>query len=279
MHTHTAAATAATHAPAPRNLPPIVLIHGMWSTPAVWDRMRGLLQARGYRCFAPALPAHEPTPDQPLRVARLGLKDYLAHLEAEIAAQGFSQPPVLIGHSMGGLLAQQLAARIRPLALVLLTPATPAGINALSWPNLVAFSRPLTRWGFWRQPHKPLPERAARSHFRGLPAERHNALYQGLVHESGRALFEIGLWWADFSRASAVDARAVSCPVYIVSAGLDVLTPPGVVRKLLSRYPQASHRYYPDRGHWVIDDDDTEDTVVSLCSWLRPMEQRAARVA
>ncbi|MGZ7196726.1 alpha/beta hydrolase, partial [Streptococcus pyogenes] len=77
----------------------------------------------GYTCFAPSLPGHDAVPDQPLLVARQGLADYRADLEAQIAAQGFDRPPVLIGHSMGGLLAQQLAARIQPTALVLLTPA------------------------------------------------------------------------------------------------------------------------------------------------------------
>lgn len=256
---------------------PVVLIHGMWCTGANWDRVRSLLEPRGYTCHAPSLPAHEPVPDQPQQVAAVSLRDYLAFMEDYVRAQNFSQPPILIGHSMGGLLAQQLAARIQPLALVLLTPAAPWGVNPLRWSNIVAFARALLRWGFWRRPHKPSAERAALSAFNGIPVDRHPRLYEGLVHESGRVLFEAGFWWADWRRATAVDTRAVQCPVYVVSAGEDRLTPTPVVRRVAALYPQASQRHYPQRGHWVIDDDDTEEMVKGLCSWMRPFELRLRR--
>lgn len=256
---------------------PVVFIHGMWCTGANWARMRAMMEARGYHCHAPTLPAHEPGPRQAAEVGALSLRDYLAFLEDYVARQNFSQPPILIGHSMGGLLAQQLAAKIQPLALVLITPAPPAGIFAFSLSNLVAFWRALLRWGFWRKPHKPGFGRAVASAFNGVPAEQHPRMYQALVHESGRALFEIGLWPLDPARASAVDHRAIRCPVYVVSAGQDKLVPAAVARKVAALYPQASQRYYPERGHWVIEDEETEEMTNGICSWLRPLEQRATR--
>jgi pimeloyl-ACP methyl ester carboxylesterase len=256
---------------------PVVLIHGMWCTGRNWSRVRELMEPRGYRCHAPTLPAHEPTADQPLHVGAKSLRDYLAFLESDIAAQNFDRAPVLIGHSMGGLLAQQLAARIRPLAMVLLTPAAPWGINALNAANLAAFTPALARWGCWRKPHKPSARNAAANAYNGLSPERQRQNYERLVHESGRVACEIGLWWADWSKASAVDAAAVGCPVYVVSCGRDRLTPAFAVRKVAALYPGAAHRHYPDRSHWVIDDEETEEMIHSICGWLRPHEQRALR--
>jgi hypothetical protein len=62
-----------------------------------------------------------------------------------------------------------------------------------------------------------------------------------MVHESGRAIFETCLWPLDFSRAAAVDAQRIRCPVYTVSCGEGWLTPAAVVRKLARLYPQATH--------------------------------------
>lgn len=256
---------------------PVVLIHGMWCTGASWQRVRELLEPRGYDCLAPSLPAHEAVPDQPLQVRAQGLRDYLAFLEASIAAIADPRPPILIGHSMGGLLAQQLAARLKPLALVLLAPAAPSGINSLRASNFPVCLPWMVGGRFWRNPQKPSYERAVKSLFNGVPPDRHRRLYEGLVHESGRATAEIAMWWADFGRAAAVDARAVECPVYIVSCGEDRLTPGSVVRKTAALYPQASLRHYPQRGHWVIDDEETEEMMHAICGWLRPLEQRVMR--
>lgn len=256
---------------------PVVMIHGMWCTAASWKRIAGILTSRGYDCFAPSLLAHDGSTDQPLQVRSVGLRDYAAALEQQIAARHYERPPILIGHSMGALLAQQLASKIRPLALVLLTPAPPRGINALTPTVIAAFAPWMFSGLFWRNAHKPSFAHAQRFAFNGVPVDRHRALYESLVHESGRAAFEIGMWPLDFARAAAVDTTKVQCPVYVVSCGKDRLTPASVVRKLAKRYRQVTQRHYAERGHWVIDDEETEEMMHSICGWLRPFEQRVER--
>lgn len=256
---------------------PVVFIHGMWCTGAHWKRVTDLMSARGYDCHALTLPGHEPSSNQPITVGALSLKSYLAYIEDYVARQNFKQPPIIIGHSMGGLLAQQLAARTRPLALVLLTPAPPSGIFALSLTNIMAFWRVLIAWAGWRKSHKPSFEKTQAYVFNTVPVEQHRAGFESMVHESGRVVYEIGLWPLDFGNGSHVDETAVTCPVYVVSAEKDKLTPPKVVRKVAALYPSASQRFYMNRGHWVIDDEETEEMVNGIISWLRPHEARVSR--
>lgn len=256
---------------------PVLLIHGMWCTARNLERIAGLLSARGYEVHAPTLPGHEPGADQPQRVGALSLTDYLRFLEDYVQAQNFAQPPILLGHSMGGWLAQALAARIKTLALVLLTPAAPAGINGLRWNNTRVFLPHFLRWGFWRKPYRISRKDAVRFAANGLPPVQQEQIYSGLVHESGRVACELGMWWLDFSGAARIDTQRVQCPVYVVSCTADSLTPAAVVKKVAALYPQASLRQYLDRSHWVIDDEQTEEMMVSICGWLRPLEQRAAR--
>jgi pimeloyl-ACP methyl ester carboxylesterase len=256
---------------------PIVLVHGMWCTNATLERLRALLAERGYSVHVPDLPAHQ-VGQVDAAVGPKSLREYVDFLERYVAEQNFKVPPVLVGHSMGGLLAQQLAARIQPFALVLLTPASPSGILALSGSNIVAFWRVFTTPGFWRKAHKPSRERCAASVYNQTPRERHDRYYATLVPESGRAVFEIGFWPLDRARAAACDHRAIVCPVYVVSAGHDKLTPAGIVRKVAALYGKATLRHYPARGHWVIDDEDTEEMVNEILGWLRPFEARAERL-
>jgi pimeloyl-ACP methyl ester carboxylesterase len=255
---------------------PVVLIHGMWCTGANFDRVVEGLRPRGHACHAPTLPAHEAGVAHP-EVGDKSLREYLAFLEDYVRRQDFAQAPVLVGHSMGGVLAQQLAARIKPFALVLLTPAAPAGVFGLRPSNLVSFTPVVARWGWWRRPQKLSFGSSVRRAFNGVPPEKHRALYQGLVEESGRAVFELGFWFLDRARAAAVDAAAITCPVYVVSAGDDRLTPAPVVRRVAALYPQASLRHYPGRGHWVLDDADTDEMTAEIANWLQGHEHRARK--
>lgn len=254
---------------------PIVLIHGMWCTGANFARMIEGLEPRGHACHAPTLPAHEVGVRHP-EVGNKSLREYLSFLEDDVRRQKFAEAPILVGHSMGGLLAQQLAARIQPFALVLLTPAAPAGIFGLRGSNLASFTPVVARPGWWSRPQKLSRGGFASRAYNGVPEEKHAALHDGMVEESGRATFEIGFWFLDGARAAAVDTSAVRCPVYVVSCGDDRLTPAAVVRKVAALYPHASLRHYPDRGHWVLDDTETDEMTAEIANWLQGHEQRSA---
>src|SRR5690606_28149935 len=108
--------------------PLLYFIHGMWAQPRIWDTLRAHFELQGYKTKAPALPGHDVTPDDPVPddLEDLGLRDYVAALEADL--REIEGPVVLIGHSMGGLIAQMLASRIAPAGLVLLGTAPSSSI-------------------------------------------------------------------------------------------------------------------------------------------------------
>jgi pimeloyl-ACP methyl ester carboxylesterase len=89
-----------------------------------------------------------------------------------------------------------------------------------------------------------------------------------MVYESGRAIFEIGLWPFDRRHAARVDASAVTCPVLVVGAGRDRATPAFAVRKVAKRYPTASYHELPDQAHWVLAQTGWQDVAALCARWL-----------
>jgi len=86
--------------------PSVLLIHGAFSRGAHFDAWRQGFERAGFSCVAPTLQGHEPS--ERAAVAGLSMTDYEATLEA--IRSRLVTPPVIAGHSMGGLLAQRLAA-------------------------------------------------------------------------------------------------------------------------------------------------------------------------
>src|SRR5699024_3855234 len=107
----------------------VLLIHGTWGHGGEWDDLGAELIARGFTVDAPSLPHHgRPGEidiwDAAQRVTRLGLLDYVDFLVDRV--RRMDTPPIIMGHSLGGLLAQLVAARVEHRGLVLLAPAPAA---------------------------------------------------------------------------------------------------------------------------------------------------------
>jgi len=81
------------------------MIHGMWGTPWYWDNYRRAFEAEGLSCVTPTLRHHDMDAlgKPPLGLGTTSLLDYAADLQGEVGALACA--PIIIGHSMGGLLA------------------------------------------------------------------------------------------------------------------------------------------------------------------------------
>jgi pimeloyl-ACP methyl ester carboxylesterase len=126
----------------------IVMIHGMWGTGSHWENFKDFFSREGYRCVIPSLRFHDMDPKgvPDPKLGTTSLLDYAEDLEKLI--RELDVMPIIMGFSMGGLLAQILGSRGLARALVLLSPAPPHGINALKLSVAINFRSALMRWGF-----------------------------------------------------------------------------------------------------------------------------------
>jgi len=95
--------------------PTIVLIHGLWLTPLSWEGWKQRFESKGHTVLAPAWPGLEGTVEEvrqnTSRYERLGIKEITDHYDGII--RGLGAPPVIMGHSFGGLITQLLLHRAR----------------------------------------------------------------------------------------------------------------------------------------------------------------------
>ena len=232
--------------------PPLLFIHGMWSTPHVWSHLRAHFHAVGHATLAPALPLHDVDPALPPdpKLGTLGLGDYV---EAVVtAAAALPQTPIVIGHSMGGLLAQLVAQRLQPKGLVLLSPAGSATTVRPSIAALRTVSGIMLGGKWWQRPTRIEADKARWGVFNNVPPQIAEAEIDSLVWDSGRALLQIGLPWADKSRASTVDYGRLAMPALVVVGEEDRTTPVAIARATARALRNVDYRELPGVGHWLF---------------------------
>jgi pimeloyl-ACP methyl ester carboxylesterase len=88
----------------------IVLIHGFWVTPRSWEHWIDRYESRGYRVLAPAYPGFEVEVEalnaDPSPIEAVTVPQIVDHLEGVVG--GLDSPPILMGHSAGGVFTQVL---------------------------------------------------------------------------------------------------------------------------------------------------------------------------
>jgi len=218
----------------------VLLIHGMWADRAHWNRYRRFFEHAGYDTFAVTLRYHS-VPQNLAGLARMGLMDYVDQVRAQVAR--LTQPPVVIGHSMGGLVAQKLA-ELEPLrALVLISPCAPGGVWCIT-PSVVGCAGGNLLDAMLRRPFIIPPRCARYGLMNTLSAREQTVIQQSFLHESGRVLWQI------LVGALRVDERNVRCPVLVLVGSEDHATPPVVARRIARKYG-ADFRVYPGRCHFL----------------------------
>jgi pimeloyl-ACP methyl ester carboxylesterase len=242
------------------------MIHGAFVGPWSLEEFAEKFRAAGHAVHMPCLRHHDGG-KPPESLGQTSLRDYAEDLDAFLDA--FDSPPILVGHSMGGLLAQMLAARRDVRALVLLAPSAPWGVPPSTIMEIASAQAMLLNVGFWNSVLKPDQFVVASHALDRVPQPRHDAMFARFVPESGRAFFEIFHWGLDMRRASEVDARQVTCPVLVLVGGEDRVNPPGTVERVAALYGnRATFEKLPGMSHWLVGEPGWEKVAARTLEWL-----------
>ncbi|MEW1910437.1 alpha/beta fold hydrolase [Kitasatospora sp. NPDC085895] len=255
------------------NRTPAVFIHGAWFHMSCWEGWAERLAARGFAVCVPGWPGEAGTAAQARRdpgaLRDLGLDALTAHYERIV--RSFGTPPVLIGHSVGGLIAQQLMGAGLGRAAVALAPvpvggAVPAEVRTRPWSLVRAGSdrhqgfASLTPSQFRHTVANTVGEEEAAKLF-----ERH------AVPVPRRLLVDVGLDRGPLP-VTVDTGNATRGPLLLVSGQEDRIVADVSTRSVFKLYGDSTAvtglKQYADRGHSLVVDSGWPAVADHVLAWL-----------
>jgi pimeloyl-ACP methyl ester carboxylesterase len=254
----------------------VVFIHGLWLHATSWEPWAEPFQTAGYAPLAPGWPGEPDTVAEarshPEQVAGKGIDDVVEHYAQII--RGLDAPPVVIGHSFGGLIAQRLLGQDLAAAAVAIDPAPIKGVIYLPPSALRVASIALRSPANRNKAVALTPEQFRYGFANALPAQESADLYERwTIPSPGKPLFEAAS--ANLVRHSPAKVNTgnkTRGPLLLIAGGHDHTVPPATVRstrKLYHKSPAVTDlREFNDRGHSLTIDHGWREIADEALSWL-----------
>lgn len=248
----------------------MLMIHGVGCGGEVWNRMRADFEAAGWTCEAPTLfPQFRTVETPPDGLADLTLDDYIEAMAAKARemAEAHGEKPVVIGHSMGGLIAQKLTEAGLVKAGIFLTPAQPEGCTVTDLRVVRTF------WNILKVGRKNVPGGVFKVGPNGfsygvlncVDKARHQEIYAGALFDSGRVYEQLG-------EPGPIDESKIDVPTLTIGAKKDRATVIKAVRKVGAKYAKAKvpgdYSEYASNAHWIVDEPGTDHVTRDILVWL-----------
>jgi non-heme chloroperoxidase len=235
---------------------PVLCLHGLFAGSWVFEQVLPLIASRGYPAAALSFRGHPPA--APL--ASIGRASIAGYCHDAFEAAREMERPIVIGHSLGGLVALLLASRNLVRAAVLVSSAPPRGISVFSRPLLFRMTRYLPALALSR-PFVPTTSDLDALVLNEVPPADRAALRQRFVPDSGRAARQIALGVYD------VPLRSLRAPLLVVGAEHDRFVPLSVARRLARRYDAPLH-VARGHGHFLFAEPGWEREVGAILDWI-----------
>jgi alpha-beta hydrolase superfamily lysophospholipase len=255
---------------------PLMLIHGAWLSSGSWDTFATYFRDLGFEVSAPEWPRKEgdvsALRDSADDIKGLGITEIVDHYASAIEQLG--EPPVLVGHSFGGLIVELLLDRELGRAGVAMSPAPPKGILVLPFSSLKAAAPALAHPSKW---HRVVPltlEEFTYGFVNTFSPEDAKAAYEKYaVPETGQILYEAG--FANFHLHPPTEVHfknAERAPLLVVGADKDNTVPASLSHKQYKKYEKSDARTdyleFAGRPHLMMVAEGWEEIASAIDAWL-----------
>ena len=256
---------------------PVMFIHGLWIHSSAWREWQNVFEASGYETAAPGWPGDgdtvQATRENPSPLNDVGIEAICRHYAAVI--EQMPNKPIVVGHSFGGLIAQELLANGYATAGIAIDPAPIKGVKALPFSQLRSG---LPVLGNPANKHRTvsLTAKQFRYSFGNVLSEQESdALHEAwTIPGPGRPLFEDAT--ANFVRNSpaAVDTHTAVRGPLLLTTGTEDHTVPEVVTKAVAKLyadntsSVTDYHVYEGKGHSLTMDAGWRDVADDVLEWL-----------
>ncbi|SFX00302.1 alpha/beta hydrolase [Marinospirillum alkaliphilum] len=250
-----------------QDAPPVLFVHGIFSGAWIWaEYYLDWFAQQGFHAYALSFRGHGQS-SAPDPLGQYSLQEYVQDLADAIRTieQSHGQQPLLVGHSMGGMVVQSYLSQYRGRGALLLASIPPQGLLPVSFSSFL--SNPLQALSMSK--NYLLPETVAPHEFAHFmfarPVNGHKMLQwmQQMVRESLPLLWDMS--WQDLPAPWAV-ART---PLVVVGARHDRLIPPDMVQLTASTY--GTQAYWLDTGHGMMLEENWQEGAEQLVELLQKL--------
>jgi pimeloyl-ACP methyl ester carboxylesterase len=256
--------------------PTIVLIHGLWLTPRSWEGWIDRYQKAGYNVIAPSWPGLEGEVEairqDPSPLKRLKLKTVVDHYERII--RKLNAPPIIMGHSFGGLITQMLIDRGLGSAGVAIDSAQTAGVAVLPFSTIRAGFPILGNPFSYGRTTSLSPGQFNYAFTNELSPTESNKVYDRYsIPAANSILWDAALALLNPKASSKVNyANSNRAPLLFIAGGNDHIVPPAINKSNVRKYVKKSsavtdYREFPNRTHHTVGQKGWEEVADFAIQW------------
>jgi len=255
---------------------PVVFIHGLWLHATSWQPWVDLFRENGYAAIAPGW-AHEPPTveearNDPDAVAGLGIDEITEHYATIIRA--LPEPPIIIGHSFGGLTTQILLDRGLGACGVAIDSAPPKGVKAHGlhdfWVAFRALLPVLVTPFSWKKVLRMSLDSFAYGWVHTLSPEEQRKAWEGYVVPSPGRPFWQNTLASDLTKINFQNGSRA--PLLLTAGELDRSIPASMSRDNFEKYKGSKavtdFKEFPGRTHWIIKQPGWEEVAGYAIEWV-----------
>ncbi|KAF2326524.1 alpha/beta hydrolase [Flavobacterium ginsenosidimutans] len=255
----------------------ILFITGAFVSNKCWDEWKLFFESKGFKTLAPAWP-YKDAPAAVLRdrhpdpqIASLRLSQLIEYFEN--IAKNLPQKPILVGHSIGGLIAQILLQRNLATAAIAIHSVPPQGIMTFKFSFLKAGWGPL---GFFTSTKKTFLMSFPQWQYaftNGMPEEWQDKAYcESAIPESKLIVRDT------ITSVAKVDFKAPHKPLLLIAGSIDHTIPESLNFSNYKKYSDkdsiTDFKVFPNRNHFVLNQPGWQEIAVYIHEWIAKLPQQ-----